>query len=104
PALAMLVVGTMSAGLVVYSAAGLHEAVEQAARCYSVNATQCNSATATQTYAQNSYYGVRLQHSLRPPRRAGTKSVQPSSLYSTRAWQAGACRCRRQHAFYNIFR
>jgi TadE-like protein len=58
PALAMLVVGTLYVGLLVYSAAGLHYAVEQAARCYSLNVRQCNGASATQTYAQNSYYGV----------------------------------------------
>jgi Flp pilus assembly protein TadG len=58
PALAMLVVGGLYTGLLMYSAAGLHSAVEQAARCYSVNVGQCNSATAAQTYAQNSYYGI----------------------------------------------
>jgi Flp pilus assembly protein TadG len=63
PALAMLVVGGLYTGLLIYSAAGLHSAVEQAARCYSVNVnsvnvSQCNSASATQTYAQNSYYGM----------------------------------------------
>jgi Flp pilus assembly protein TadG len=58
PALAALVVGGLYTGLVVYSAAGLHSAVEQAARCYSVNVTQCNSASATQTYAQSQYYGI----------------------------------------------
>jgi hypothetical protein len=58
PALAMLVVGSLYASLLVYSAAGMHEAVEQAARCYSVNTSRCNSASATQTYAQNIYYGV----------------------------------------------
>jgi Flp pilus assembly protein TadG len=58
PALAMLIVGGMYVGLLVYSASGMHAAVEQAARCYSVNASLCNSAAATQTYAQNNYYGV----------------------------------------------
>jgi TadE-like protein len=58
PALAMLVVGGLYAGLLMYSVAGLHNAVEQAARCYSVNASQCNNASAVQTYAQNRYYGV----------------------------------------------
>lgn len=58
PALAALVVGGLYTGLVIYSAAGLHSAVEQAARCYSVDVSQCNSATAAQTYAQNQYYGV----------------------------------------------
>jgi len=58
PALVTLIVGGLYAGLLVYSAAGMHHAVEQAARCYSVNVSQCNSASATQTYAQNNYYGV----------------------------------------------
>ena len=58
PPLAALVVGGLYAGLVVYSAAGLHNAVEQAARCYSVNPAQCGNASATQTYAQSEYYGI----------------------------------------------
>lgn len=58
PALAMLIVGILSAGLVMYSASGLHSAVETAARCYSVSSSQCGTASAAQTYAQSSYYGV----------------------------------------------
>ena len=58
PALLALVIGSINAGLVVYSAAGLHHAVKQAARCYSVNVGQCGNALATQTYAQNHYYGI----------------------------------------------
>lgn len=58
PAFASLVVGTLYAGMVVYSAAGLHSAVEQAARCYSVNATTCGSSSATVTYAQSQYHGI----------------------------------------------
>src|ERR1700726_2589104 len=58
PALAMLLVGTLYAGLLFYSAAGLHSAVEAAARCYSVSTSQCGSVSATQTYAQSHYHGV----------------------------------------------
>lgn len=58
PALAMLMVGTLSVGLVMYSASGLHSAVEAGARCYSVSSSQCGTASAVQTYAQSSYYGV----------------------------------------------
>jgi len=58
PAVAALIVGGLYTGVVVYSAAGLHSAVEQAARCYSVNVGQCGSESATQTYAQNQYQGV----------------------------------------------
>ena len=58
PAFASLIVGTLYAGLAVYSAAGLHSAVEQAARCYSVNATTCGSSSAAVTYAQSQYRGI----------------------------------------------
>ncbi len=58
PALVALLVGGLYAGLAVYSAAGLQSAVEQAARCYSVDSIDCSSASATQTYAQNRYYGL----------------------------------------------
>jgi Flp pilus assembly protein TadG len=58
PILLALTIGGLSTGLVVYSAAGLHDAVEQAARCYSVNASQCSSASNAQKYAKNAYYGM----------------------------------------------
>ena len=58
PALAALVVGGLYSGLTVYSAAGLRSAVEQAARCYSVNSTQCAGAAATETYARSQYFGI----------------------------------------------
>ena len=58
PALAALVVGGLYTALMMYSAAGLHSAVEDAARCYSVNANVCGSSGAAQTYAQSRYYGI----------------------------------------------
>jgi Flp pilus assembly protein TadG len=58
PALAALVVGGLNTGLLIYSTVGLRTAVEQAARCFSINASQCGTAAAAQTYAQNQYYGI----------------------------------------------
>ena len=58
PAMAALIVGGIYVGLLMYSVSGLHSAVEQAARCYAVNATQCSSVSTAQTYAQNQYYGI----------------------------------------------
>lgn len=58
PAFASLMVGTLYTGLCVYSASGLHSAVERAARCYSVSATLCSSASATVSYAQAQYHGI----------------------------------------------
>lgn len=59
PALAALLVGGIYSGLAVYSATGLHSAAEQAARCYSVNASVCGTPSATQAYAQTQYYGIK---------------------------------------------
>jgi Flp pilus assembly protein TadG len=53
-----LTIGGVYTGLIVYSAAGLHDAAEQAARCYSVNVSQCSTAAQAQTYASNAYYGI----------------------------------------------
>jgi Flp pilus assembly protein TadG len=58
PALAALIVGGLYTGLAVYSAAGLHIAVEQAARCFALNVTGCTSTSTTQTYASGRYFGL----------------------------------------------
>jgi|ERR1051326_521894 Flp pilus assembly protein TadG len=57
PAFAAFVVGIFYGCLMVYSIVGMHFAVEGAARCYSLGAGQCTSASATQTYAQSIYHG-----------------------------------------------
>ncbi len=60
----MLLLGIISASIVVYTAASLHDAVEGAARCYSAetsqysSATDCVSATTTQSYAKTLYLGT----------------------------------------------
>jgi len=58
PAIAMLLVGTLFTGLVVHAASSLNNAVEQAARCYAVNASQCGSAATVQAYALSRYNGM----------------------------------------------
>ncbi len=58
PALILLVVGIIGACIVVQSAASLQYAVEQAARCYSVNSAKCPDQATTQTYAQSQYHGL----------------------------------------------
>jgi Flp pilus assembly protein TadG len=58
PAMFLLMTATLFLGLLVYSAMGMQSAVEKAARCYSVNAAQCSTASSTQTYAQSNYFGV----------------------------------------------
>jgi len=58
PLLFALLIGGVWTGLVVYSAAGLYDAAERAARCYSVNLVNCSTASQAQTYAKNAYYGI----------------------------------------------
>jgi len=58
PVFATLTFGLLWACLIIYSNASLHYAVEQAARCYSVNSSQCGSASTAQTYAKSHYGGI----------------------------------------------
>jgi Flp pilus assembly protein TadG len=58
PGFAALLVGSLYASLMMYSAASMHYAVEEAARCYSVNGTTCSNASKTQIYAQGLYHGT----------------------------------------------
>jgi len=69
PILFALIIGGLSTGLVVYSAAGLHDAIEQAARCYSVNAIKCSTPAQARSYATSAYYGLNTP--------AFTASIQP---------------------------
>ena len=57
PVFVMLVVGTFYVCLCLFLTGSLHYAVEQAARCASVNTTVCSSSTTIVSYAQNNYFG-----------------------------------------------
>jgi Flp pilus assembly protein TadG len=57
PVYSGLTLAVMTGGFLLFAAASLHFAVEGAARCSSVMTTQCTSASTTQTYATNHYYG-----------------------------------------------
>jgi Flp pilus assembly protein TadG len=58
PLIFMVMVGTLYAGLLVFSVVGLQNSVEAAARCYSVNSSLCGTSAAAQNYALQQYYGV----------------------------------------------
>ncbi len=51
PLIFMAMVGTLYGGLLVFSAVGLQNSVEAAARCYSVNSSLCGTSAAAQNYA-----------------------------------------------------
>jgi TadE-like protein len=57
PVFVMLAVGTFYLCLCLFLTGSLHHAVEQAARCASVNTAVCPDAGTTVTYAQNHYFG-----------------------------------------------
>ena len=58
PAFLALVIGAITASILLYSNVSLQKAVEAGARCFSVNATECASASAAQTYAKGQYRGI----------------------------------------------
>lgn len=57
PALVTLVIGTFYLCMALYLVASMHFAVEDGARCASVNSTTCGSATAIVKYTQGRYFG-----------------------------------------------
>jgi Flp pilus assembly protein TadG len=57
PAFVGLAVGTFYVCLCLFLTGSLHYAVEQAARCASVNTTVCSSSSAIVSYAQSNYFG-----------------------------------------------
>jgi Flp pilus assembly protein TadG len=58
PVFLALVIGCISGSILLYSNVSLQNAVEKGARCYSVNASECGSASAAQIYAQSQYHGI----------------------------------------------
>jgi Flp pilus assembly protein TadG len=57
PALVTVVVGTFYLCMALYLVASMHFAVEDGARCASVNSTTCGSASAIVTYTKGRYFG-----------------------------------------------
>jgi Flp pilus assembly protein TadG len=57
PALLTLVVGTFYLCMALFLVASMHFAVEDGARCASVNSTTCSSASAIVKYTQSRYFG-----------------------------------------------
>lgn len=53
----MLIVGCISGSQMIAVINGMHFAVEEAARCYAVNKTTCNTATAAQNFAAGKFAG-----------------------------------------------
>jgi Flp pilus assembly protein TadG len=57
PCFLALTVGTVNTCIALYANSALHFAVDDAARCMSVNTSVCDNATDTQTYAASNYNG-----------------------------------------------
>jgi Flp pilus assembly protein TadG len=60
PALLLLLLGIVESGRLIWSQSVLHFAVENAARCASVDATKCGSVSAVQNYAIDRASGLAL--------------------------------------------
>lgn len=57
PSLITLLLGIIGFSFLMYTIGSLHYAVEDAARCAGIQATNCTSTSSTQTYAQSLYTG-----------------------------------------------
>lgn len=57
PAFLMLLIGTMTMGVLLFTASSLHFATEAAARCASVKSTVCKDAPTTVAFAASNYFG-----------------------------------------------
>jgi Flp pilus assembly protein TadG len=71
PAFFLLVIGGTQVGLLCWAQLALQQGSEAAARCASVNKTQCGSTTQIQTYASAKSFG------LTPAKSTFTVSTQP---------------------------
>jgi Flp pilus assembly protein TadG len=60
PAFIAILLGVVCLGMLMFTQASMHYAVEESARCASVKTTVCKDAGSTQTYAQNHYYGPNI--------------------------------------------
>jgi Flp pilus assembly protein TadG len=59
-----LLFGIVEAGLILWTQLGLQHATEMAARCASINATTCNSASAIQNFAAQQAFGLSVPASV----------------------------------------
>jgi Flp pilus assembly protein TadG len=57
PVLIMSILGGLWVGLLTFSVSSMDMAVQGAARCMAVDANNCGTTSATETYAQNLYGG-----------------------------------------------
>jgi len=57
PIFTAMLFGIVYLGLLLFSMASMHFAVEEGARCASVKTTVCNSSSATINYTKAAYYG-----------------------------------------------
>ena len=57
PAMLLITLGTINAGVMAFTAGQLHYATQAAARCGAVDATNCGTTGATVTYPRTKYTG-----------------------------------------------
>jgi Flp pilus assembly protein TadG len=80
--LMLLLLGTVDGGRMLWTQNSLQYAVEQAARCATVNKTTCGTATQIQTYAATMAYGTNLNQSNFTSTNCGANTTRVSASYS----------------------
>ena len=58
PVYFLFLIGSVSISMMLFSIGSMHYAVQEAARCASVQTTVCTDASTTTSFAQGKYYGT----------------------------------------------
>ena len=82
PVLTLLLIGTIGLCFALFLVGSLHFAVEDGARCASVQTTICSDATSTIAYTQSRYLGPNVSPTFTYAAAACGKSVSASISYS----------------------
>jgi hypothetical protein len=82
PVLILLLIGTIGLCFALFLVGSLHFAVEDGARCASVQTTICSDATSTIAYTQSRYLGPNVSPTFTYATAACGKSVSASISYS----------------------
>jgi Flp pilus assembly pilin Flp len=82
PVLTLLLIGTIGLCLALFLVGSLHFAVEDGARCASVQTTICSDATSTIAYTRSRYLGPNVSPTFTYAAAACGKSVSASISYS----------------------
>ena len=82
PLFLMLLIGTIYMSMMLFSIGSLNLAVQQGARCASVQTTTCTDSASTIAYSKSHYYGIGTVPTFTATTAACGKTVTASATYT----------------------